>query len=394
MEIQRKNATNKKVIWKTNDKTIADVDENGIVTAKAVGTTTVTVITEDGGMYASCKVTVTKEEQIDPGTIGVEGITLNAQTLELKIDEIKDLVATVVPENATNKTVIWTSSNPVVAMVNEKGRVTGKSEGVANIMATTEDGGITVSCKVTVTKEAESGDKKVVSVNLDLQAMRLKVGTNRTLQATVLPEDATNKSVTWKSNNSQVATVDENGKVVAKSAGKAIITVITEDGGKMANCEVYVIEKQEVKVTGIALDSENISLNVGENRILRATILPENATNKNITWSSNNNQVATVDGNGNVVAKSAGLATITVTTEDGGKTATCQVTVADNQNPSSDKVAVTDVNLNTNSITVKVNATRILIATITNGYALNQCVLPIPQPYFIIIKPIQPASDA
>ena len=123
-------------------------------------------------------------------------------------------------------------------MVNEKGRVTGKSEGVANIMATTEDGGITVSCKVTVTKEAESGDKKVVSVNLDLQAMRLKVGTNRTLQATVLPEDATNKSVTWKSNNSQVATVDENGKVVAKSAGKAIITVITKDGGKMPNCEI------------------------------------------------------------------------------------------------------------------------------------------------------------
>ena len=375
--VMPENATNKKVIWKTNDKTIADVDENGIVTAKAVGTTTVTVITEDGGMYASCKVTVTKEEQIDPGTIGVEGITLNAQTLELKIDEIKDLVATVVPENATNKTVIWTSSNPVVAMVNEKGRVTGKSEGVANIMATTEDGGITVSCKVTVTKEAESGDKKVVSVNLDLQAMRLKVGTNRTLQATVLPEDATNKKVTWSSSNSEIATVDQNGNVIAKSAGLATITVTTEDGGKTATCQVTVADNQnpssdKVAVTDVNLNTNSITVKVNATRILIATIEPTNATNKNVTWSSNNEEVLAVDQNGKITGKKEGKAVITVTTEDGGKTATCEVTVLREDDPSI--VNVTGVKLDAKEISLTVGKDRTLQATILPEDATNKSV--------------------
>ena len=266
--VMPENATNKNVTWSSADREIAEVDENGYVTAKSAGTTTITVTTEDGKMTASCKVTVKKEEEEpNPGTIGVEGITLNVRTMRLKIDESKELIATVVPENATNKNVIWSSSSPVVASVDENGKVTGKSEGTANIMATTEDGGITVSCRVTVTQNSSIDDESVESVVLDLQAMKLEIGASRTLQATVLPENAINKNVKWTSNNTEVATVDQNGKVTAKSVGVAIITVTTEDGGKTAYCTVTVSQKdsnpdnptpdETITISGVAWIDEN-----------------------------------------------------------------------------------------------------------------------------------------
>ena len=151
------------------------------------------------------------------------------------------------------------------------------------------------------------------------------VGETLTLTATVAPSNATFKNVTWSSSNTAVATVAD-GVVTAKaSVGTAIITVKTADGAKTATCTVTV----GVPVTGVTLSQTSASLKVGETLTLKATVAPDNATDKSVTWSSSNTAVATVS-DGKVTAKAAGTATITVKTNDGAKTATCTVIVFSN----------------------------------------------------------------
>ena len=163
----------------------------------------------------------------------------------------------------------------------------------------------------------------VTSVALDQEELSLVAGENETLTASILPLVASNQKVTWTSSDDTVATVDKNGVVTAVSAGTAVITVTTEDGSLTASCTVTVT----VPVTGVSLDKDEMSLTVGETGTLTATVAPEDASNSNITWTSDNADVATVDENGVVSAVSAGTAVITVTTEDGSLTASCTVTV-------------------------------------------------------------------
>lgn len=162
---------------------------------------------------------------------------------------------------------------------------------------------------------------------LDKENISLSVGATQALVATVMPSVATNKNVIWTSNHPEIATV-ENGVVTAVAAGKAIITATTEDGNNVATCTVTVA----TPVTAVTLDKTTLSIKRGNTEILTATVEPEDASNKNVTWASDNEAVATVDENGLVTAVSAGTANITVTTVDGEKTATCVVTV---RNPSS-----------------------------------------------------------
>ena len=141
----------------------------------------------------------------------------------------------------------------------------------------------------------------------------------------VEPANATNKAVTWSSDNISVATVDANGLVTAVAEGSATITVTTEDGNKTATCEVTVTTAT-VPVTGVTLDPTSLTLNVNQTATLTATITPNDATNQNVTWTSDNPSVATVSG-GVVTAVAPGEATITATTQDGSFDATCTVTV-------------------------------------------------------------------
>ena len=152
--------------------------------------------------------------------------------------------------------------------------------------------------------------------------MTLDVNESETLTATITPSNATDQDVAWSSNNESVATVDQNGEVNAVAPGTANITVTTQDGDKTATCAVTVTQP----VTGVSLDPTSLSLFTGDTATLTATVQPENATNKAVTWASSNPSVATVQ-DGTVTAKGAGEATITVKTVDGGYTATCAVTV-------------------------------------------------------------------
>ena len=313
-KVEPSDATNKNVTWSSSNSEVATVD-NGVVTAVSAGEAIITVTTEDGGKTATCKVTVNA-----PQTVPVTGVTLDKAELTLEKGSTGTLKATVEPKNATNNTVAWSSSNPEVATV-DNGVVTAVSAGEAIITVTTEDGAKTATCKVTVNAPQTV---PVTGVTLDKTSLDLKTGDNTTLTATVNPESATNKDVTWISDKPEIAAV-KGGTVTAKAAGTAIIAVTTIDGGKIATCTVTVIPKT-VQVSGIQVQG-SASVYVGGSTKLTATVTPTNATNQKVTWSSNNESVATVGTDGTVTAVSAGTATITVTTEDGQKTAACTVTV-------------------------------------------------------------------
>ena len=336
-------ATNKKVRWSSNNTMVATV-ENGTVTAVSAGNATITVTTEDGNRTATCEVVVT-----DP--IPVSGVTLSQTELSLAKGATATLTKTVVPSDATNQKVRWSSNNTSVATV-ENGTVTAVSGGTATITVTTEDGNYTATCEVTVTVSA-------TGVTLSQTELSLVKGATATLTATVAPSDATNKKVTWSSTNTAVAIV-ENGTVTAVSGGAATITVTTEDGNHTATCEVTVT----VPVTGVTLPQTELSLVKGATATLTATVVPSDATNKQVTWSSTNTAVAIVE-NGTVTAVSGGAATITVTTEDGNHTATCEVTVT---------VPVTGVTLSQTELSLAKGATATLTATVLPTDATNKKV--------------------
>ncbi len=168
----------------------------------------------------------------------------------------------------------------------------------------------------------------VSSISLNKNTMELSVGKSETLVATILPSNATNKSVTWSSNNTSVATVSSTGEVMAKALGSAIITVKTSDGGKTATCSVTV-SAENISVTGVSVNPPSLSMAVGDTQIIYANITPSDATDNTVAWSSSNTAIATVSSSGIVTAKAIGTATITARTNDGGLTASCNVSVID-----------------------------------------------------------------
>lgn len=171
-----------------------------------------------------------------------------------------------------------------------------------------------------------SSNIPVTGVTLVPTTVSITAGTSQQLTATVLPSDATNKNVLWTTSNGTIATVNATGLVSALAIGNATITVTTQDGSKTATCAVTVATSN-IPVTGVTVTPTTASLVAGNTQQLTATVLPANATNKNVAWSTSNATVATVNSSGLISALTAGTAIITVTTLDGSKTATCTVTV-------------------------------------------------------------------
>ena len=355
--VEPTNATNKNVTWSSDHEAIATVDQHGTVIARRGGQATITVTTADGSKTATCTVRV----RIQIGE-PVQSVGLNKTELALEVGKTGTLEAIVEPSDATNKNVTWSSSNSEVATV-DNGVVTAVSAGEAIITVTTEDGAKTATCKVTVNAPQTV---PVTGVTLDKAELTLEKGSTGTLKATVEPQNATNNTVTWSSSNPEFVTV-ANGTVTAVSAGTATITVTTADGNHKATCAVTV-NPNTVPVSGIQVQG-TASLYVGDTAKLTAKVEPTNATNPAVTWSSNNESVATVGTDGTVTAVSAGTATITVTTADGNKTAECKVTVNAPQTK-----PVTGVTLNRSAITLEVNGSEKLTATVEPSDATNQNV--------------------
>ena len=249
----------------------------------------------------------------------VSSITLNNSSLTIREGSTAQLSATISPTNASSKSVKWTSSNTNIATVNYDGVVTAVSPGTCTITATAKDGsGKQASCTVTVAK-------LVTSISLNKKTLYVNINATAQLTATVSPSDATNKSVTWTSSNTGVATVNSNGVVTGVSVGSCTITATAKDGsGKQASCAVTV----QKPVTSITLNYSSLKIKSNSIYQLSATVSPSDATNRSVTWASSNTSVATVRSNGLVNGIADGTCTITATANDGsGKRGTCTITV-------------------------------------------------------------------
>ena len=226
--------------------------------------------------------------------------------------------ATVVPDEATNKNLFWSSSNESVAIVDPAGNVTGLSEGDVTItVAAMDESGVSKTWDIKVKDNAPAA-KNVESVTISGQR-DIKVGEGITLSATVEPNDAADKSVTWSSNDDSVASVDGNGNVKGKRAGSAVIKAIANDGSGAFDAVAINVEEdkpQDVLVSEIKLSGDT-SVAVGSTIKITATVGPKDATNKEIAWSSSNPDIALVDSKGNVTGVKGGEVKIIAEALDG-----------------------------------------------------------------------------
>ncbi len=337
------NATDKTIIWASSKPSVATISNSGLITAISEGSSTITV--SAGGKSATCIVTVSK------GFVAVNSVSLNISELVLDKGQSETLTATVNPDDATDKTVTWSSSDTKIVTVDSNGKVTAVAGGTATITAKASDKQAT--CTVTVSVPVES-------VVIDKESISLEEGSSSTLVATVKPDDATDKSVSWSSSNTSIAAVDQNGKVTAVKEGKATITA--KAGSQKATC-IVTVQKKAIAVASISLNKTSLSLVKGHSETLTATVKPDDATDKTVTWGSSNTKIVTVDSNGKVTAVAGGTATITA--KAGDKQATCTVTVS---------VPVESVVIDKESISLEEGSSSTLVATVKPDDATDKSV--------------------
>ncbi len=305
-------ASNKNLTWTSSDKRIATVSSKGVVTGVGSGQATIICKTVDGGYSAGCVVTVKPK-------VEVENIVLSTTKKNIWVADTFVLSPSILPAKATFKDVKFKSSNTKVATVTSEGVVYGVAPGTANIIVTSVDNSfVSQVCKVTVLV-------KTTAVKLNYSSMTVYIGRQRTLVPTVFPLNASNKNVKWKSSDSKVASVNSDGTVTGKKAGKVVITCTTESGSRTATCTVTV--KKYINTKSVSLNKLTCSVYAGKKYTLVATVLPENASSKKVKWKSSNTKVATVDSKGVVTGVAKGTAIITCTTKDTGRKTTCEVNV-------------------------------------------------------------------
>ena len=303
-------------IYEGTDTTFEDKDLTSgkyVYTVKAI----VDENAADANLYSN-SVSEESEAVIIPESVtGIE-VANDYQHMGLFVGGSGKIRYSVLPSNATNTNVTFKSLNEKVATVDANGVVTGVSEGNADIVITTEEGGFEAKCTVRVDGIDARGIERVGD-----KTVTMGLNQTRQLQVKITPSDTTNKNVQWTSSNNSVATVDSNGVVISKNSGSTIITATTHNGLKT---EFFI--EVETPVTNITLNSNEINLNPGGTFKLDATVNPSNASNKNIKWISANESIATVDQSGNVTADVAGTTYISAVSADGKVVATCTVNVS------------------------------------------------------------------
>ena len=299
-------------IYRSGGKQFIDCLKSGEVTIKAY---------QDGNENFKPADRLTKKLIIKDKVVQAENISLSKSSISLRKGESYKLIATIYPENATSKEVVWKSSNENIVAISNTGVVTALEEGVTTIVATTVDGSnLSAICDVVVQPTLAE------SLILDKSELTLNVSEKIMLVATISPTSIPNKELRWTSSNDAIATVDKDGIVTAIATGEAIITVATTDGSNLsATCKVIVVP---VLAMSIELDQTEVSVEEKSDLQLTATILPEHTTNKEVAWSSSDKWVASVDNYGLVTMYSAGEVIITATTTDGTNlSATCSINV-------------------------------------------------------------------
>jgi O-glycosyl hydrolase/uncharacterized protein YjdB len=377
------NATNKSVTWASSNSAVASVSSTGLVSGIAAGTAIITVKTVDGNKTATSNITV--------NVIATTGVTVSPTSAAVFATQTQQLTATVLPTNASNKLVTWSSSNTAIATVNSTGLVTGLAQGTATITARTVSGNFTATTAMTIkgqesyagtpislpgivqAEDYDKGGQNIAYNDADASNNGNQYRTTEGVDVDVIA-GTTGYTVGWTANGewleyttnvtdgtysviATVATPSSGKQMVVKLDGVTLTTInIPNTGGygnfqnvtvtgvpftggnnKVLRFEIvggdFNIDKVEVKsvttvpVTSVSISPASASVAAGATVQLTATVNPSNATNKNISWVSSNTGVATVNSTGLLTGIATGTATITVTTQNGAKTATAAITV-------------------------------------------------------------------
>lgn len=295
------------LLWTSSDETIAKVNPDGTVKGLAPGEATITAtLKNDEAITNSVKIYVRTPVK----TITIEPVKVDLLVGSSNDKAISQLSFSIDPDDAYDKTVIWTSSNEKVATVNENGLVTAHSKGSANIIATSTDPTTAKKASVKI-----NVGQAVSEIEINPNEVTIPINKSVNIRATISPKDATNKSLVWSSANDSIASVSANGTIKGISVGNTVITAEAKDGsGIQATCKVTVVSPVK-KVT--LSETKNITMPIGIPYSLTAVVEPEDASIKDIVWSSSNEKVATVDENGIVTGIALGNAKITASTIDG-----------------------------------------------------------------------------
>lgn len=298
--------------WSSTDENVAVVDSYGMVFGRSIGSAVITV-KSPGGASASCRLNVMAQMP--------ESVSINFEKLIMEVDDSRYLNAKVLPSDSYSS-ITWSSSNTDVITVTSIGQIKAVGEGEAIVKATTSNG-LEAKCNITVLAKGIPA----TSVKVLPAALTLSAGQSNSLSVEILPENVTNRFVTWTSNNTRIATVDNDGNVTAIANGTCII--YAQCGSVSGSCTLTVTgAAQSVPVSKILFDRYTVVAEAGTEFTLVPTVLPDNATDKRLSWSSDNEDIATVSSDGVVSIKAVGNAIITAEAMDGsGVSGWCAVTV-------------------------------------------------------------------
>ena len=285
----------KSVTWKSSDTKIATVSSSGKVKGVKAGTATITCTSNATGLSTTCTVTVGY-------------VKLDKTEAILEKTKTMTLTATVYPSKLEDRSVTWESSDTKIATVTRSGKVKGVKAGFVTITCTSNATGLSTDCQLTVGY-----------VKLDKTEAVIDKGKTVTLTPTVYPSKLEDRSVTWKSSDTKIATVSSSGKVKGVKAGKAVITCTSNATGLSTTCQVT--------VSGVSLDKSEVIVGKNKTVTLKPTLYPETLEDKSVTWKSSDTKIATVSSSGKVKGVKSGTATITCTSNATGLSTTCQVTV-------------------------------------------------------------------
>lgn len=340
------NASIQAVTWSSQNAKVATVDESGVVTGVAKGQTTIRATAADGSKRTA-NFTVTVRQQ-------PTGLTLNTAAVQVNVNGTATLRATVQPNTANDKSVVWSSSDASVAKVSTSGRVTGVGAGTCQITCASKDfPSVSATAEVTVIQPVTS--VRFLKDNVSLSAG----GSGATVFWEVSPANATNPAVTFTSSNPSVATVDANGLIYGLKRGTATITVTAADGSRKRDTLKVTVHQP---VTGVHMKNAQLTVGVNESVRAEAVLEPDGADNTAMCWTSEDESIATVRGENNrpsVTGKRWGATSIIGVTADGGYVVTATVNVG---NP--DKaLVITDLYVTGDDIRINVQNQSNLVIT-------------------------------
>ncbi|WP_455600371.1 Ig-like domain-containing protein, partial [Cloacibacillus sp.] len=326
------NAKNKAIIWNTSSADVAVVDPYGKVTKKGPGSATIRAAAAESPdvFYADCNVSVTEAEMIGVRIFAKDGKTTPYVGEELNVNII------FAPRFPTNTELTWTIDDPSVLSLD---KVVETDTGEIAIFKTLKAGPASIKARSVDNSSVSSNNLDitvlkptvwVTGIKLSKEAVQLNSGEHEKLTATIYPAEASDKRVEWKSSDEKIASVSENGEVVAHNPGETVVTATalgTKEGTVVSADCLVTVTAPTVPVESVKISPEGTTLKIGDTLRFTANILPANADYKGVTWKSSDEKIAAVDANGGVTALAVGFATITVTTDDGLKTAEATVSV-------------------------------------------------------------------